>query len=126
MNIRPEEGEIDMTEVVADSKMIACCGLYCGACKRYLKGGCPGCTDNVKATWCKIRTCCLEAQHASCADCGEYSDPNDCRKFNNLFSRAVSFLLRSDRQACIKRIQNVGPEAYAEEMAAEKRVTLKP
>jgi len=26
-----------MKEIVADSKLVAYCGLYCGACKSYLK-----------------------------------------------------------------------------------------
>ena len=49
-----------MKEIISDPKLVAFCGLYCGACKAYLKERCPGCHDNEKATWCKVRTCCLE------------------------------------------------------------------
>ena len=42
-----------MKEIVADTNLIGYCGLYCGACKRYLKDKCPGCHKNEKAAWCK-------------------------------------------------------------------------
>ena len=51
------------------AELVARCGLYCGACGSYLKGRCPGCRENVKATWCKVRACCGEHSYASCADC---------------------------------------------------------
>ncbi len=33
-----------MKEIVSDPKLVAYCGLYCGACKRYLQEKCPGWT----------------------------------------------------------------------------------
>ena len=30
-----------MREMVSNPDLAACCGLYCGACKSYLKGRCP-------------------------------------------------------------------------------------
>ena len=39
-----------MKEIEVNTKMIAACGLYCGACKKYRMGKCQGCntsdTDN--------------------------------------------------------------------------------
>ena len=115
-----------MKEIVADTSLVACCGLYCGACKRYLKGGCPGCTENAKASWCKVRTCCIEHEYASCADCTEYENPSDCRKFNTFIARVFGFVLRSDRRACIVQIKQNGIESYAQTMAASGAMTLKP
>ena len=114
-----------MREVTADAKRIACCGLYCGACRAYLKERCPGCRENVKATWCKVRRCCLGNDQFSCADCLTYPDLRRCAKFHNLFSRAVGFLLHSDRPACIERIRAIGPDAYAAEMAARRAQTIR-
>jgi len=114
-----------MKEIVPDTNLVARCGLFCGACKRYLKGGCPGCTDNEKASWCKVRTCCLEHEYASCADCKEYDDPQDCRKYYTFISRMFGLVLRSDRRACINQIKEHGTEAYAQTMAANKAVTLR-
>ena len=113
-----------MRDVVADTKLIAACGLYCGACKAYLKGRCPGCRDNEKASWCKIRACCLADDLASCADCEAHPDPTDCSKFDSLLGRVIGFVLNSNRAACVARIREVGPEAFAAEMAEQKKVTL--
>ena len=48
-----------------------------------------------------------------------------CGKFNNLMSRIVDFLLRSDRKACIDRIRENGRERYSEEMAQKNKMTIK-
>ena len=57
-----------MKDIAADPKLIAYCGLYCGACGRYRKDSCPGCQQNQKASWCKVRTCCMDGNLQSCAD----------------------------------------------------------
>mgnify|MGYP001174253203 CR=1 FL=1 len=46
-------------------ELVAYCGLYCGQCTKYLKGKCPGCKENEKASWCKTRSCCIENDFAS-------------------------------------------------------------
>lgn len=115
-----------MKEIVADTSLVARCGLYCGACKRYLKGGCPGCTDNVKASWCKVRTCCIEREYASCADCVDFDDPKNCGKYNSVIARLFGVILRSDRRSCIMQIKEHGAEVYAETMAASGAMTLRP
>ena len=115
-----------MKGVTASAELVAHCGLYCGACRSYRKGRCPGCHDNEKATWCKVRACCQDDSYATCADCGEFAEPRDCRKFHNLFSRIIGFVLRSDRRACILRIREIGPDAFAAEMADKKAQTIRP
>ena len=105
-----------MKEIISDAKLVAYCGLYCGACKRYLAEKCPGCHENKKATWCKIRSCCSENQYASCADCKQYADPNDCKLFNNFMSKFFGFVFRSNRAACIQQIKDVGILKHAEMM----------
>jgi hypothetical protein len=114
-----------MKEIVHDPKLVAFCGLYCGACGAYLKDRCPGCHDNEKASWCKVRTCCTETGYSSCADCTEFDDPKDCRKFHNFISRTIGFVLRSDRPACIAQIRRKGLEGHAENMASNKRQTIR-
>lgn len=107
-----------MKDIVADPSLVAYCGLYCGACKRYLNGKCPGCHENQKATWCKLRSCCMENGYASCADCKEFEDPMACRKFNNFMSKIFGFIFRSDRNACIRQIREVGVQGHADLMSA--------
>lgn len=110
-------------ELIADKALIAFCGLYCGACPSYLKGKCPGCKDNVRATWCKVRLCCLENDLQSCADCK--SKLMECNKFNNPFASIIGFLLNSDRKACIEKIKEKGYDDFAVEMTNNKTQTIK-
>ena len=105
-------------------ELVAYCGLYCGACGSYLKGRCPGCRENAKATWCKVRTCCQEHAYASCADCVDHPDPAGCGRFNNVISRVIGFVLNSNRRACVLKIRELGPQGYAAFMAAQRRQSL--
>ena len=114
-----------MREIVSDPQLVAYCGLYCGACKAYLKEKCPGCHENEKATWCKVRLCCMENQYVSCASCKEFGDPSDCKKFNNLIAKIFALLFRSDRGACIRQIREVGLNVHAEDMAQHKRQSIR-
>lgn len=114
-----------MREITANPDLVACCGLYCGACSRYLKKKCDGCRENAKATWCKVRSCCLTKEIATCADCDEFNDPKQCKKFHNAISRLFGLIFRSDRPACIACIRHEGREAYATHMAARKLPSLK-
>ncbi|MDM8528216.1 DUF3795 domain-containing protein [Anaerolineales bacterium HSG24] len=114
-----------MKSIVADPKLVAYCGLYCGACKKYLKGSCQGCAKNEKATWCNIRLCCIENNYTSCADCKEFDDVNDCKKYNNFVAKVFGVIFRSDRRSCIIRIKEVGNDGFAKEMAEKKVPTIK-
>lgn len=114
-----------MKQIIADKSLIASCGLYCGACRQYLAEKCPGCRENEKASWCKIRSCCNENDYSSCADCKKVHSEIECKKFNNFISKIFAFAFRSDRIACITAIKALGCEAYAEEMASKKIMTIK-
>lgn len=113
-----------MKEIVSDPQLVAACGLYCGACKRYLKDSCPGCHENDKATWCRVRTCCQGHAYATCADCTEFADPKDCGKFNNLIARLFGLIFRSDRAACIAQIRALGLQGHADDMTQRQRQSL--
>jgi len=114
-----------MKEIVSDLNLVAHCGLYCGACRAYLKGRCPGCHDNTRASWCKVRSCCMEQELATCADCGELTDPMACHKYNNIMAKLFGFIFRSDRAACIRQIREIGLEGHADSMAARKQQSIK-
>lgn len=106
-----------MKQIVSDSSLVAKCGLYCGACHSFVKGKCPGCTENAKATWCKVRKCCLENGYHSCADCKSFTNPLVCKLYNNVASRVFGFIFKSDRNACLNLIKSRGYEDFANFMA---------
>ncbi len=114
-----------MRDIVASSDLVAYCGLYCGACKSYLKGRCDGCHKNEKATWCSVRAYCRNGSLSSCAACKDHPDPRQCAKFNNFMSRLFAFVFSSDRPACIDQIRRLGLEGHAESMASLRLQSIK-
>ncbi|HNW44162.1 MAG TPA: DUF3795 domain-containing protein [Elusimicrobiales bacterium] len=114
-----------MKDIKADENLVAKCGLYCGACGAYLKGRCPGCAGNEKASWCKPRKCCAERKYGSCADCADFKAYEDCGKLYNFISRAISLFTGSDRPGSLRRIKEIGRAAYAAEMAAARAHAVK-
>lgn len=114
-----------MNELNVNSRLVSYCGLYCGSCGKYLKGRCPGCAENEKATWCKIRACCIDKNINSCAECNEFSDVKDCKKFDNFVSKMFEFVFKSDRKAGIKMIKESGYEEFVKYMAENKLVSMK-
>lgn len=114
-----------MKAVVSDPALVAYCGLYCGACGAYLKERCPGCHDNKKASWCKVRSCCMERAYASCAQCTDYADPRQCKRYDNFMSKLFGFVLRSDRAACIDQIRVLGVQGHADAMAKARTQTMR-
>ncbi len=112
-----------MKNIEANKELIAACGLYCGACRKYLSDKCPGCHDNEKATWCKIRSCAKGNGYHTCAECRK--DVSECKTYSNLIGKIFAFLFRSDRPACIRYIREHGEQAFAEEMTKRKCKTIK-
>lgn len=113
-----------MSDIQPNPSLVACCGLFCGACKRYMADKCKGCRENTKATWCKIRTCCIENNLETCAACRSNADPNACNRFNNLISKLFGLIFNSDRAACIALIKKSGIEGYAKIMAEKGKPSI--
>lgn len=114
-----------MAELEVNKEFVSYCGIYCGNCGKYKKGKCPGCAKNEKASWCKIRQCCMAKNINSCAECDEYSDAKDCPKFDNFVSKMFEFVFRSDRKAGIKMIKEVGYEQFAKYMVENNLISMK-
>ena len=114
-----------MKEIPVNTDLVSFCGLYCGSCGKYLKGKCPGCVKNEKASWCKIRKCCMEKSINSCAQCDQYTDVKDCKMFDNFISKMFEVVFKSDRKAGIKMIKETGYEDFAKYMAENKLISIK-
>jgi hypothetical protein len=114
-----------MREIEANPDLVAFCGLYCGACRKYLREKCPGCRENQKASWCSVRSCCLEKNLPSCAGCAEFPEVKACRKFDNWIARLIGVILRSDRAACIAQIKRQGLDGHARCMAENRLQTIR-
>jgi len=113
-----------LPEIKNDVQLIAYCGLYCAACRKFTSGKCKGCKQLASPHWCKIRTCCMEKNYASCADCS-LATPNDCKTFNNPISKVFKFIFKSDREKCIMVIREKGSVYYASNMAQSRRQAIK-
>lgn len=105
--------------------VVSFCGLYCSNCPKFKKNKCPGCQANNKATWCKVRNCCLETNRSSCAECTDHADLKQCPKLNNFVSKAFGLVFNSDRMAGIRYIRSHGPNAFAAKLDAEKAMAFK-
>ncbi len=112
-----------MNQIIATPDSIAACGLYCGACRKFLSGKCPGCKNNEKASWCKIRQCCISKGYHTCAECER--DVRECKIYSNFISKVFALLFNSDRPACIDYIKDHGMAAFAEEMTCRRCQTIK-
>lgn len=115
---------METKEITPKPNLIAFCGLYCANCSKQLKGKCPGCQKNEKASWCKIRSCCMEKNIASCAECQEYIFPNDCKKYNNVFARVIGFVSNTDRSKCIEMIRKEGADKFVLTMTENGKMSF--
>lgn len=100
---------------IQNPELVAYCGLYCGTCKSYRKGKCPGCAKNTKASWCKIRTCNIKHEFANCTEC-TLLNRVDCKKLNNPIGKVFEFVFRTDRLKSLQYIEKEGCKAYSQKM----------
>ena len=114
-----------MREIEANVELVAYCGLYCGACRSYVRERCLGCLENEKASWCAVRSCCRSRQIASCADCTDFPNVRDCGKYDNFVSKLFGLVFRSDRAACIAQIKELGRDGHAQRMTELKSQTIR-
>lgn len=123
-----------MKHIINSTKLISACGLYCGACRKFLNGKCPGCSiardkpDPCQPTprylyKCKIRQCCRSEGYKSCAECS--MDVKQCRTYNTLIGKFFALVFKTDRAESIRFIREQGEEAYADKMAWDETMAVK-
>ena len=111
-------------QAVKDVNLIAFCGLYCGSCVSFLKGKCPGSTENNKATWCKIRTCNVDSQLSNCAHY-QTTHPTECKELNYTIGQIFKLPYKTDRLASLQYITDKGEMAYTDKMYELNPVVIK-
>jgi len=111
-----------MTQENSKDVIVACCGLVCTNCGMYLKEKCKGChSDRPMNRHCKMKACTTERKHATCAECSDFENLKDCRKLNNVVSKFFGFVFRTNRIGNLRRIREVGIDAFKEEKRLEGR-----
>ncbi|MGV8827314.1 MAG: DUF3795 domain-containing protein [Breznakibacter sp.] len=107
-----------------NENLVSYCGLYCANCRKFQNKKCPGCQENVKASWCKIRTCCQNNQYTTCADCTE-KEASTCSHYNNGISKFFEIVFRSDRKSSVAYIKAHGRAAFTQLMVDQNRMVIK-
>ncbi len=105
-------------------ELIAACGLYCGACRKYIAGKCPGCKENEKASWCKIRSCNMKNFTPNCSQC-TLTTKGECKILNNSIGKVFKLIFRTDRLASLRFISRYGSDAYVDKMAKSNQMAIK-
>jgi len=102
---------------------VSACGLYCSNCYKFKNAKCPGCYQNSKATWCKVRTCCINNNYKSCAEC-QNPGIETCKKFNNPIAKLFGYVFNSDRAAGIQLIKEEGYDGFANYLNEINRMAI--
>lgn len=110
--------------------LVSYCGFYCGACPKFIKEECDGCKgDNAKCAIgyksCKVRSCCIENEFSSCADCNKYESTKECKIYNPLMIRFGQFITRTNRSLGIELIKEKGETEFVKYMIDKNWVTIK-
>jgi hypothetical protein len=103
------------------NELISRCGLYCGACKKYLKNICSGCRTKAPPSWCEVSPCAASKDLFSCADCSDFPDVYRCGRLYPFKYRFGEWVAGMSRKAGIEMIRTDGCERYVQFMVEENR-----
>ena len=114
-------------KAASDINFISHCGLYCGACPKYIEGQCKGCkgAQSKYLKHCKVYPCTIENDYHSCAECTIIDNVKNCKKFNRWNIRLGEFLTGTSRAKGIKMIKEQGKNAFIEFMILNQFVSVK-
>ena len=99
---------------------IAACGRFCGACPKYIKKKCVGCTKRESDGLCKVRSCAVEHHCANCAECVYFDYVEKCKVFNSARMKLRAKLSGDDFHASVERLRAIGEMKYSVEMQVKK------
>lgn len=94
-----------------EDRFFSLCGLNCGLCTMHISGNCPGCGGGEENQSCKIARCSLEHGGIQyCFQCKAYP----CERYIRP-SEYDSFITKRNQLSDMKKMEQIGAEAYAEE-----------
>lgn len=109
-------GGVFMTNFKRNDPWLSLCGLNCGLCSMHLGGHCGGCGFGNQS--CKIARCSIERGGVEyCSQCGQYP----CSKYDGI-DQFDSFITHQNRSANLKRIGEIGTEAYQREQMEKAKL----
>ena len=101
------------SESTNDVGLVSRCGLYCGLCKKFIKGVCMGCTVETSApAWCEVKPCTIERELRSCAECTEFPNVKSCKKLYPFKYKFGELIAGMSRGAGIEMIRKEGYEGF--------------
>ena len=109
-----------MKGFIRTNQCLSLCGLNCTLCSMYLGKYCPGCGGGVGNQPCKIARCSLEqGQIQYCSYCEKY--PCENYETEEIYD---SFISHRHRHDDLKRIIEIGEDAYCAEQRAKEEILL--
>ncbi|MBN1822737.1 MAG: DUF3795 domain-containing protein [Endomicrobiales bacterium] len=106
---------------MSDGVIVARCGLVCTSCGAFTGGKCGGCLSGTQMFRnCPIKRCSEKKKLATCADCGDFKDLNDCGNLNNIISKIIGFFTKSNRIGNLERIRAEGMARFVSKKTAKK------
>ena len=115
-----------MREIVADSNLVAYCGLYCGSCRWSPEGPVSG-LPRERESHLVRRAALLPGAgiRVLVVDRRDHADPNGCRRVQQRHLEGdVARSSTANRPACVLKIREVGLADYAALMAGRRLQSL--
>ena len=117
-------------QTTGNDQYIGYCGLYCKACPAFISGKCDGCRGDsercaVLYKKCKVKPCCEENGFFTCANCTICASLKDCKKYNPLFLKILSWIGSTNRSKCIEMIKEKGNSEFLAFMEEKSWVMFK-
>ena len=113
-----------------NEQLIGYCGIYCKACQSFTSGKCEGCRSNSEKSSvlykkCPVKLCCVENNFFTCADCTKHTSTKDCKKYNPLLLKIVSWIEGHSRSKSIEMIKAKGRADFVAHMEEKNWVMIK-
>ncbi len=99
--------------------LFSLCGLNCGLCPMFLRGGCGGCfTDSPCYPGCPIAPCSVDHGNVEyCFECEEYP----CRRYDGI-DLHDSLISHRNQKKDLEKAERIGIAAYREEQLTKKKI----